>query len=301
MIVGADYDRVTVFRQTLAFLQSARVDALQLNILTPLPGTPLHAEFERQGRILDRDLEHYDFRHTVIRPARMGREELQAGADWLYRQFYRLDRVLIRSLRATLRLGPAAGWLAFRLNLTYRADNRREGVAGWDPDVPEGPLVRGRRVTRRRSRYRRRAPARGPAVWEGRRAPDPADDGRRPPRPDSPALLTSSSGRRALPRPGLGRHARRGPEERARRLQDLAPVAGQKRPYLVVGPVWVVRRELGADPGLVIPAVEGWVLRPLQLPLQIFERRLGLPRQPPHRRHVGRAASASASLSAAAF
>ncbi len=133
MIVGADCDDVTVFRRTLAFLGRARVDALQLNILTPLPGTPLFAEFEREGRIIDRNLEHYDFRHTVIRPARMSRDELQAGADWLYREFYRLDRILLRALRSGLQLGPAAAWLAFRLNMTYRADNRREGVAGWDP------------------------------------------------------------------------------------------------------------------------------------------------------------------------
>ena len=135
MIVGADHDDVTVFRRTLAFLESARVDALQLNILTPLPGTPLFAELEREGRIVDQDLAHYDFRHTVIQPARMSREELQAGADWLYRQYYRLDRILLRTLRAAMQLGPTAAWLAFRLNMTYRADNLRERVSGWDPSA----------------------------------------------------------------------------------------------------------------------------------------------------------------------
>ncbi len=133
IIVGADHDDVGVFRRTLAFLQAARIDALQLNILTPLPGTPLFEDFERQGRIRDHGLEHYDFRHTVIRPARMSPEQLQAGADWLYRQFYRLDRILLRAMRAAVTLGWKAAWLSLRLNLTYRADNRREGVRGWDP------------------------------------------------------------------------------------------------------------------------------------------------------------------------
>ncbi len=133
IIVGGDHDDVTVFRRTLHFLQAAHIDALQLNILTPLPGTPLFDEFAREGRIIDDRLEHYDFRHTVIRPARMSVEQLQAGADWLYREFYRLDRILLRAFRAGISLGWRAAWLSLRLNHTYRADNRREGVRGCDP------------------------------------------------------------------------------------------------------------------------------------------------------------------------
>lgn len=133
MIVGADADDPGVFGRTLRFLREARIDGLQLNVLTPLPGTPLHADFERAERILDRDLARYDFRHVVIRPARMPPEELQAGADWLYAQFYRLDRVLLRFLRALPALGLAGAVLGLKLGLTYRYDNRREGIVGRDP------------------------------------------------------------------------------------------------------------------------------------------------------------------------
>jgi len=67
MIVGMDKDDVTVFERTLNFLQKHRIDALQLNILTPLPGTPLFEDFERKGRVIDHNWDHYDFRHVVIR------------------------------------------------------------------------------------------------------------------------------------------------------------------------------------------------------------------------------------------
>lgn len=130
VIVGLDHDDAGVFQRTLAFLQRARVDALQLSILTPLPGTPLFKDFEAQGRILDRDWSHFDFRHAVIRPARMSPETLQAGADWLYAQFYRLDRILLRACRTLWAAGPAAAFVCLRLNLTYRYDNRREGIRG---------------------------------------------------------------------------------------------------------------------------------------------------------------------------
>ena len=133
MIVGLDSDDVKVFERTLKFLQKARIDALQLAILTPQPGTLLWDEFESAGRITDYDLSKYDHRHTVIEPARITAQQLQAGADWLYRQFYRLDRIIVRSLRGVFTTGLLAAWLTWRLNLTYRYDNLREGIRGCNP------------------------------------------------------------------------------------------------------------------------------------------------------------------------
>jgi radical SAM superfamily enzyme YgiQ (UPF0313 family) len=133
MIVGMDGDDVTVFERTLRFLQQNRVDAVQLNILTPLPGTPLYGEIERSKRITDRDWSHYDYRHVVFDPAQMSAADLQAGADWVYSQFYRLDRVLWRFVRGVFTIGWLPAWLGLKLGLTYRYDNRREGIVGRNP------------------------------------------------------------------------------------------------------------------------------------------------------------------------
>jgi len=133
MIVGMDEDDVSVFERTLRFLEQTRVDALQLNILTPLPGTPLHAEMKSAGRVVDGDWRHYDYRHVVFQPARMSAEQLQAGADWLYGEFYRLDRILWRFARGVIGVGIEAAWLGLKLGLTYRYDNRREGIRGRNP------------------------------------------------------------------------------------------------------------------------------------------------------------------------
>jgi hypothetical protein len=72
--------------------------------------------------------------------------ELQAGADWLYRQFYRRDRIVLRTLRALLGLGPAWAVMVWRINNTYRYDNIREGVVGWNPAGVEGKRLRDRAV-----------------------------------------------------------------------------------------------------------------------------------------------------------
>ena len=134
MIVGMDADEPAVFRRTLQFLQGTSIDALQLNILTPLPGTPLFQDMDSAGRVTDRNWGHYDYRHVVFQPARMTAEELQAGADWLYAQFYRLDRTLWRFVRAVFAVGWMPALLGLKLGLTYRYDNRREGIVGWNPE-----------------------------------------------------------------------------------------------------------------------------------------------------------------------
>jgi radical SAM superfamily enzyme YgiQ (UPF0313 family) len=133
MIVGLDNDDVHVFQRTLRFLEKTGIDALQLNILTPLPGTPLFEEYKQKGRITDYDWNKYDFRHVVIEPARMNREELQDGADWLYNEFYRLPRIIRRSLRNWLTRGLMNGALTWKLNMTYRYDNIREKIIGKNP------------------------------------------------------------------------------------------------------------------------------------------------------------------------
>ena len=138
IIVGMDNDNVGVFQGTLRFLERARIDAVQVSIMTPLPGTPLRDDFARQGRVTDEDWSHYDFRHVVFRPAHMTAAQLQDGADWLYAQFYRVDRILWRFAGSVFSVGPVPAWLGFRLGLTYRYDNLREGIVGRNPAKTAG-------------------------------------------------------------------------------------------------------------------------------------------------------------------
>ena len=166
MIVGLDRDDVTVFERTLRFLQRARIDALQLAILTPHVGTPLREQLEAAGRIVDNDWSHYDYRHTVIEPKQMTRGQLRSGADWLYARFYRLDRIVVRAVRTAWTCGLVPAWLLFRVNLTYRYDNRREGIAG------HNPAAAARRRQRRPAGRAPGLPAGGPSrLSEGRASP----------------------------------------------------------------------------------------------------------------------------------
>jgi hypothetical protein len=50
-------------------------------------------------RIMDRNWTHYDFHHVVFEPRHMSAEALQAGHDWVVREFYRPRRLARRLSR----------------------------------------------------------------------------------------------------------------------------------------------------------------------------------------------------------
>lgn len=101
VVLGFDADSAGTLRETLKALDDLCIDMAQISVLTPLPGTPL---FRTMGdRILDRNWAHYDFHHVVFQPSRMSVEALQAGHDWLTREFYRPWRVARRLWRLAVR------------------------------------------------------------------------------------------------------------------------------------------------------------------------------------------------------
>jgi radical SAM superfamily enzyme YgiQ (UPF0313 family) len=77
-----------VFDRTVEWLERNRVSTMTAHILTPYPGTRLHRRLEAEGRIIDRDLSHYNTAHVVFRPARMSAAELEEGYRRAYRRFY---------------------------------------------------------------------------------------------------------------------------------------------------------------------------------------------------------------------
>ena len=135
IVFGYDWDTTEVFRETLEFLLDANVDALQATILTPFPGTPLFETMEREGRIVERDWSHYDFRHVVIEPQRMSREALQAGHDWVLASFYSSRSILTRVTRE-LRYLPLSTILIGSLPLSYGYRHRLRADGTWQTELP---------------------------------------------------------------------------------------------------------------------------------------------------------------------
>jgi radical SAM superfamily enzyme YgiQ (UPF0313 family) len=105
IIFGFDEDGPEVFDRTLDFLKASHIELAQITVLTPLPGTVIYRQLQREGRILTNDWSYYDFFHVVFRPKMMTAKELQAGTDEVVRRFYSTRAILERTLSSVHFLG----------------------------------------------------------------------------------------------------------------------------------------------------------------------------------------------------
>lgn len=102
---GFDEDRVEVFQETAAFIQENRIELPNISIMTPLPGTDLFRQFEKEGRLLHRDWRQYDMNHAVFEPRGMTAEELQQGFAWALKYLSSPSSIVYR-LKKSRRQGP---------------------------------------------------------------------------------------------------------------------------------------------------------------------------------------------------
>jgi radical SAM superfamily enzyme YgiQ (UPF0313 family) len=133
-VFGMDGDDESVFDRTVDWAIAHGIETATFHILTPYPGTALHARIKAQGRITTEDWDLYDTRHAVFQPARMSARTLEEGYRRAYRNFYRWGSIARGAAvhddwRGRLRHAAyAAGWKKFEplWDVVIRA--RRVGI-----------------------------------------------------------------------------------------------------------------------------------------------------------------------------
>lgn len=108
-VLGGDDDNKSTIWETVKFAIKQRIDTIQMMILTPLPGTKVYDELQKQKRIFSRDWNLYDGQHIVFSPKLLSARELQVNVMKAYERFYSLYRSFFLLLRFRFRNG------AFRL------------------------------------------------------------------------------------------------------------------------------------------------------------------------------------------
>jgi radical SAM superfamily enzyme YgiQ (UPF0313 family) len=93
-VFGMDEDTPDIFDRTVEWAVENGIETATFHILTPYPGTVLHARMTEQERVLHEDWDLYDTRHCVYRPARMSGKQLESGYWQAYRDFYRWSNIL---------------------------------------------------------------------------------------------------------------------------------------------------------------------------------------------------------------
>jgi radical SAM superfamily enzyme YgiQ (UPF0313 family) len=122
-VFGLDGDDPGIFARTVAFAERHKLLAAQFAVLTPFPGTAVHEQLTRQGRVTDHDWSHYTMSTTVFEPRWMSALQLHQGQHQAYRRFYSLPSILTRSLTVRGKFLPR-----LLVNLSYRRIGRGEGI-----------------------------------------------------------------------------------------------------------------------------------------------------------------------------
>lgn len=106
-IFGTDDDTYDTFRTTLDFIYDSGIDAVQLSIQTPLPGTTLYRELQEDGRLLltdyPGDWESYNIFEPVFQPGNIEPQTLYQGLIEAYREVASFRRSLPRGLKTLWR------------------------------------------------------------------------------------------------------------------------------------------------------------------------------------------------------
>jgi radical SAM superfamily enzyme YgiQ (UPF0313 family) len=98
-VFGLDDDDKDVFKRTVEWGVENAITTSTYHILTPYPGTQLYAEMKKQDRIVTDNWDLYDTRHVVYKTRKISAQDLEAGYQWAYREFYTWRNIVRSSSR----------------------------------------------------------------------------------------------------------------------------------------------------------------------------------------------------------
>jgi radical SAM superfamily enzyme YgiQ (UPF0313 family) len=155
-MIGLDEDTPAYLESLPDKLEEVDPSAIFLSISIPIPGTPFHREVEAAGRIVDRDLSHYEGDHLLFEPRKVSPADIYRAYRNISLRFYswrsigrrwgRLMKAFLGSRHLPRRLGPAVllTFILLKLSVFQREHARRKVFPLLDE--AEGVLAEGRRA-----------------------------------------------------------------------------------------------------------------------------------------------------------
>ena len=126
IIFGFDEDTPDIFDATIEKLNEFEMDVLEVNILTPYPGTPLFDKLEREGRLTTRDWSRYNQVDVVFKPKHMTEKELLEGAKKVAKEFYSWTNIIKRNVKIFSITKRVGGMIAAGTNINFRRYYKRD-------------------------------------------------------------------------------------------------------------------------------------------------------------------------------
>jgi len=88
ILLGLDNQTEDDIKRLIEFLLEINLDLAEFTVLTPFPHTKAWDDLARQGRIFDRDWDHFNAGQVVFTPKNMSAERLQELYDYAWKAFY---------------------------------------------------------------------------------------------------------------------------------------------------------------------------------------------------------------------
>jgi len=120
IIFGFDEDTPDIFDTTLQKINELDIDVVEINILTPYPGTPLFDRLDKAGRIFTKDWSKYNQVEIVYEPKNMTVQELYNGAKKVSKEFYSWTNIIRRNIEVFKTAGMIGGLLPAGTNVNFR-------------------------------------------------------------------------------------------------------------------------------------------------------------------------------------
>lgn len=121
MIVGTDFDTVETIHKTYQFIYQNKIPIPRFYILTPIPGTDLHNQLKKEGRMLTDDLRLFDGSRCVHVPKNIAPEKLTDMYWWLNRKVFSFKSIIYRVLlNLNLWRNPSMLVFSLAINFHYR-------------------------------------------------------------------------------------------------------------------------------------------------------------------------------------
>ena len=89
ILLGTDDHTEDDIKRLIDFLLEINLDLAEFTVMTPFPHTKAWDDMERQGRIFDRDWNHYNAGQVVFTPKHMSAERLGELYEYAWKTFYK--------------------------------------------------------------------------------------------------------------------------------------------------------------------------------------------------------------------
>jgi radical SAM superfamily enzyme YgiQ (UPF0313 family) len=137
-VFGFDDDTLDTFEHTLKYILESNLDSININVLHPIPGTPIFTQLDGQHRILShRWADWSDHAKVVYQPKNMTPRELESGTAWVLKETYTAPRIAKRFLKTFFHSQWLTPLFFLKQNLSYQRRRvkfwKEQGYRAYNP------------------------------------------------------------------------------------------------------------------------------------------------------------------------